>query len=310
MIGLLAGLFAVTAAVGIALLVGFAPRPAPAAPMGSVGLRAAGARAAESTRLALRRRGFALADPDQLELAGIRSQPATVLLTVALIVIGAGAFGVGLAIARPGLLSFLIPLIFVAAAAIGVRLWFERRVSGRRERFAEQLDDTLQLIASGLRAGHSLPRAIEAVSSESESPTREEFARVVNEHRLGRDLDEALLLAAERMRSPDLEWTAEAVGVHREVGGNLGEVLDHVAETIRERQQIRRQVASLSAEGRVSALVLIALPFFVALVLAFVSPGYLSMFVTTPIGLGLGLVSILLFVVGALWLRAITKVSF
>ena len=106
------------------------------------------------------------------------------------------------------------------------------------------------------------------------------------------------------MHCDDLAWTAQAVGIHREVGGNLGEVLDHVGETIQERNQIRRQVRTLSAEGRISANVLIALPLAIAGILAFVSPNYVSLFVTTPIGVVLIGISLVLFIVGTLWLRA------
>ena len=158
--------------------------------------------------------------------------------------------------------------------------------------------------------GHSLPAALDSVAAEAESPTAEEFARLLNKHRIGYDLAQAIEECADRMNCDDLAWTAQAVGIHREVGGNLGEVLDHVGETIRERNQIRRQVRTLSAEGRISANVLIALPLAIAAVLAFVSPNYISLFVTTPIGLVLIGISLVLFIIGVLWLRAIVRIKF
>lgn len=313
------GLFLIVAAVGVVLFVAFAPRPAPADdPLADAAGDAGSGRYLTGDRIAAARARLDSAtrgsgspfSVDRLELAGITARPSSVLLGVVLTVLGAGAVGVVLAALRPGVTSWILPLLAMIVAAIVLRLLYGRRVAKRRARFADQLEGTLQLVAGSLRAGHSLPRAVEAVAADSESPTREEFARVINQHRLGRDLDDALMLAARRMESPDLEWTAEAVAVHREVGGNLGEVLDHVAATIRERQQLRRQVASLSAEGRVSALVLMALPILVAIALLVVAPGYLSMFVTSPLGLGLLIVSLVLFGLGATWLRAITRVRF
>ena len=200
--------------------------------------------------------------------------------------------------------------MFAALVLLGARAVIARRVAKRRYAFAEQLDDTLQLMASGLRAGHSLPAALDAVASEAESPTAEEFARLLNKNRIGYDLAQAIEECAARMDCDDLAWTAQAVAIHREVGGNLGEVLDHVGETIRERNQIRRQVRTLSAEGRISANVLMALPLGIAAVLAVVSPDYVKVFVTTPIGMVLIGVSLVLFTIGVLWLRRITKITF
>ena len=101
----------------------------------------------------------------------------------------------------------------------------------------------MQLIAGGLRAGHGLSRTIAAVASEAEAPTSEELARVVNETRLGRNLADSLAVTAQRMRSDDFEWVAQAIAINQETGGNLAEVLDQVGKTIRERNEIRRQVA-------------------------------------------------------------------
>lgn len=247
---------------------------------------------------------------DQLELAGIKAPSTTVVLRVVIVAALALLAGVAVAVLRPSLLAWLLPIALAVFVVLGARFLLERRISKRRELFAEQLDDTLSLVASGLRAGHSLPRAMDAVSQEAESPTAEEFARILNQHRLGRDLGEALQLSATRMRSDDLAWVAQAVAIHREVGGNLSEVLDHVGETIRERSQIRRQVQTLSAEGRISANVLIALPVLIAVVLAVISPSYLTTFLTTPLGWALIAASLALFAIGVVWLRVVVEVEF
>lgn len=247
---------------------------------------------------------------DQLELAGVAAPAASVVLRVVVAAALALLAGVVVAFLRPSLFAWLLPVALVVFTVLGARFLLERRISRRRAAFADQLDDSLSLVASGLRAGHSLPRALDAVAQEAESPTAEEFARILNQHRLGRDLGEAIGLSAARMRSDDLAWVAQAVAIHREVGGNLSEVLDHVGETIRERSQIRRQVATLSAEGRMSANVLIALPMLIAVVLAIVSPSYLTVFLTTPLGWALIAAGLLLFAVGVVWLRAVVRIRF
>jgi tight adherence protein B len=267
-------------------------------------------RALDATDRTLRQRGVNGKLSEELELAGITRSPAAVTLTIAGAAVVALALGAVIAAIRGGVVVWVLPIALAALVVIVSRVIIRSRIAKRRARFAEQLDDSLQLISSGLRAGHSLVRAVDAVSQEAESPTAEEFARVVNEHRLGRDLGEALQLCAERMQSDDLAWAAQAVAVHREVGGNLSEVLDHVGETIRERSQIRRQVATLSAEGKVSANVLIGLPIAIAAVLCVVSPSYVGVFVSTPLGIGLIGVSLVLFVLGVLWLRAVVKIRF
>ena len=115
----------------------------------------------------------------------------------------------------------MVPL--AARIIVGVR-------AGRRKAaFADQLDGSLQLMASSLRAGHSLLRAMDSVAQDAPPPTSEEFARIVNETRVGRDLGEALDEVAARMGSDDFRWVAQAIAIHREVGGNLAEVLDVVA---------------------------------------------------------------------------------
>jgi tight adherence protein B len=247
---------------------------------------------------------------DQLELAGITTPSTTVVLRLVIVAALALLLGTGVALLRPSIFAWALPIGLVAFTVLGARFLLERRISKRRLAFADQLDDTLSLVASGLRAGHSLPRAMDAVSQEAESPTAEEFARILNQHRLGRDLGEAIGLSAARMQSDDLAWVSQAVAIHREVGGNLSEVLDHVGETIRERSQVRRQVATLSAEGRMSANVLIALPVLIAVVLAVISPGYLTAFLTTPLGWAMIAGGLVLFAIGIVWLRAVVRVRF
>jgi tight adherence protein B len=151
---------------------------------------------------------------------------------------------------------------------------------------------------------------VDAVSREASAPTSEEFARIVTETRVGRDLDDALADVAARTASPDFEWLAQAIAIHREVGGNLAEVLDAISTTIRERNAIRRQVKALSAEGKLSAVILMALPVCVLAFLALTNPAYLSRFTDSVIGYGMLAVCTVLMVIGGLWLKKTVTLRF
>jgi tight adherence protein B len=238
-----------------------------------------------------------------LDRAGLKMGPAEFIILV-----GAGALvalALGLLAGGP-VVGVMLAGLAVAAAVVAVTIRSDRRKAA----FAEQLDDILTLLASNLRAGHSLPQALDSLTGDIEEPASSEIIRAVTQVRVGRDLTEALSDVAERMDSDDFRWITQAIAIHRQVGGNLAEVLDTVANTIRERGQVRRQVASLSAEGRLSAYVLIALPFFVVLFLSLVNPGYLAVFTATAIGWVMLAVAVVLLVVGVFWLRATVKVEF
>jgi tight adherence protein B len=165
-------------------------------------------------------------------------------------------------------------------------------------------------MASSLRAGHSMLQALDSVAREAEEPTSEEFARIINETRLGREVNAALEETAARMGSEDFVWVTQAVAINREVGGNLAEVLDGVGNTIRERNDIRRQVKTLAAEGKLSAYVLMALPFGVTGFLSFANPEYIGKFAESLIGYILIVVSVVLLVVGGIWMRKVVQIKF
>jgi len=199
---------------------------------------------------------------------------------------------------------------FAALVPVGARMFLSMKTSRRQAAFADQLDDSLQLMASSLRAGHSVLRAIDAVSHEAASPTAEEFARIVNETRVGRDLTASLEEVARRMGSDDFVWIAQAIAIQREVGGNLAEVLDAVGHTIRERNAIRRQVKALSAEGKLSAYVLMALPFGICGFIWLTNPSYIAGFFTSPIGWAMLAMAALLLIAGGFWLKKMVSVKF
>lgn len=220
--------------------------------------------------------------------------------------------GATMAAAAAGLVvsGVIVAILAAVATPLLAKAFLKFRAGRRQAKFADQLDDSLQLMAGSLRAGHSLLRAIDAVSHEAEAPTSEEFARVMNETRLGRDLGQALEQTAARMGSDDFSWTAQAVAIHRDVGGNLAEVLDSVAHTIRERNEIRRQVKALSAEGKLSAYVLMALPFGIAGFLSFSNPEYIGKLTQGLVGYAMLAVAIILLTVGGLWLRKVVTFQF
>ena len=252
----------------------------------------------------LERRGWTRKVAGALENAGIKSSPADFLVLVAA---GAAvAAAVGMIVG-----GFLLGLLFLLAAPLVAKLLVGLMTTRRKRIFADQLDNTLQLFSGSLRAGHSLLRAVDAVARESPAPTSEELARVVDETRLGMELDDSLAQAAQRMESEDFAWVAQAIGIHREVGGDLAEVLDRVAGTIRERNQIKRQVRTLSAEGKMSAYILMALPVLIAGVLSILSPEYISQFLTSGLlGYAMILVALLMFAVGGFWMSRIVKIRF
>lgn len=238
-----------------------------------------------------------------LEQAGIALRPAELLVLT-----GAAALGtavVGLTVAPAGVALLLALLAPLAAAAV-----VSTRRTKRQAAFMNQLDESLRLMASSLRAGHSVLRALDAVSHDAESPTAEEFSRVVNETRVGRDVTEALEEVAHRTGSEDFAWVVQAIAIHREVGGNLAEVLDGVGHTIRERTQLRRQARVLSAEGRSSGVILFVLPLVVSGLLAVVAPEYMSALVSSSTGLTMLAVAAGLMAVGTVWMRTIVKVRF
>lgn len=244
----------------------------------------------------------------RLELAGVEMEPAAFTLLVICSSVVAAVLGVLLG----GLRFWSIPIggVLALLTVIGARVLLRIRTDRRRAAFAEQLDDSLGLLSGGLRAGHSILRAVDAASKDLEPPTSQEFARVVNETRIGRDLGDAFNQTADRMQSDDFRWVAQAVAITRESGGNLSDVLEQAARTIRERGQIRRQVRALSAEGRFSALILIMLPIVLFFGLLILNPGYFNQFFHSIIGILAMVVAVVLLIVGAIWMRAATKVKF
>ena len=194
---------------------------------------------------------------------------------------------------------------------LGVPLLVLRAAAGRRRKaFDRQLPDVLSTIASTLRAGHGLRPAIRAIADDGSPPASEEFSRVLGEERLGRPLDQALTGMCERIGSADLEYVATAVNVQSQVGGSLAGLFDTLSETVRERQRHARKVRALTSMGRMSAGILISLPFGLALIMTAINRAYMAPMFTTSVGhvlIGFCLVSM---TIGALILRRIVSVGY
>ena len=268
---------------------------------GPTSFNRASAAAAQRVEQLLSKRARPMAE--KLELAGLKITPTEYTMFI----IAGTIFGIAVAFLAGSLLLGIVLLVApVVAGAVTVNVLIARR----RSAFANQLDETAQMMAGSLRSGYSFNQAMTAVAKEADQPTAEEFARVVNELRLGRPMEEAMAVAASRMKNEDFVWILQAVSINREVGGNLADVLEEVSRTIRERAELRRQVATLSAEGRLSAIVLMGLPFVVGGFVAWSNPTYLKPLFETLLGILMLAVGAVLMVVGALWLRATIRIKY
>jgi len=221
--------------------------------------------------------------------------------------------GVVVASALVGLLlsggNALVVLLCVLFGSVGPWLFLSIKESRRLKAFNSQLADTLQLMSGGLSAGLSLPQSVDTVVREGAEPMAGELRRALVEQRLGVDIEDALDGVADRMQSKDFRWVVMAIRIQREIGGNLAELLNTVAATIREREYLRRQVRTLSAEGRLSAWILGGLPIAFTLYLIVTKPGYLEPMYTTTIGWVLSFAGVGLLGMGSLWLKSVVKVE-
>lgn len=259
------------------------------------------ARAGEVVERTLERQGRRQALGARLEQAGVPLRPGEYVVLV--LATATMATAVGLVLGGP-----VLGLVFGALALTGSRVALGSKSGKRRGELERQLPDLLQQLISSLRAGYGVMQAIDAASREIDEPMAGELRRLFTEVQLGRDLTESLRALAERIDGDDFEWVVQAIEINREVGGELVEVLESVAATIRARDQLRRQVKTLSAQGRLSARILLAMPFAMGMLLSVLNPGYLA-----PLfgrGLFLVVVGALLMLVGWVWTRRLVRPQF
>lgn len=209
------------------------------------------------------------------------------------------------------LMLFRLPtwltVVLVASAAIGPLLYLDVKAKQRRTRFEGQVPDTLVLMANALRAGQGFEQALRVVAEEGPDPTAHEFKRLLTQQRLGVPPDETLRTLADRMGSEAFDWVVLATSIQREVGGNLAEIYDNIANTLRERGKLRGEIRTLTAEGRLSALILVLLPFVVAAGSAVTNPPYAALLYTTRAGIIMVIASLAAMLVGFMWLRRIIR---
>jgi tight adherence protein B len=214
---------------------------------------------------------------ETLEIADIKIEPEMIIagtfaltaLTFLLIYAGTGSFWWAL---------FALGVPYIA------REWVIRTLARRRNRFAEQLPDALQVIASALRSGHSFASALAVVVDSASEPMKSEMQRVVAEEQLGIPMEQSLLVVADRMASSDVEQLALVSELQREAGGNAAEVVDRVAETVRERFDLKRMIQTLTMQGRMSRWIVSALPIGIILVLHVENPDYLHPLLSSTAG--------------------------
>ena len=222
-----------------------------------------------------------------------------------------GSLGVGAAVLASLLTGSLLvgPPAGVVAGWLGPRTFLSVRAGRRAAVFGAELPEALQLVASGLSSGYSLLQAFDSVVRLGKGPVAVEVGRALAQSRLGTPLEDALEQVADRVGSVDFGWVVMAIRVQREVGGNLADVLLQVAGTIRERAWLRRHVKALSAEGRLSGVILAALPVVIGGYLLLVRPEYVGRLVTTPLGLVMLTAGTVMLGLGMVWMNKIAKVE-
>jgi tight adherence protein B len=243
------------------------------------------------------RRGFTKTLREQLERAGLPLRPVEYIYLHLVVVFGLSL--IALLLTGNGLLAIIIALVTIFVPIF----WLQSRVDQRRRHFDDQLPEILNLLAGSLRVGWGMQQAIGLVTEQMAPPASVEFKRVLTEARLGLSVEEALEKMADRLGSEEFRWVVTAINIQREVGGNLAEVLDIVAQTMRARAELRRHIKALTAEGRLSGIILLALPFVELLVLLTVNPTYMAGMFSHPLGWTIALVGVVLMIVGTIWLR-------
>jgi tight adherence protein B len=225
-------------------------------------------------------------------------------------------FGIGLMLGVVGAtVSWLAGVKFYFAPLLGMIMfvvpfaWLLAKRRMRLKAFAAQLSDALELVARALRAGHSLAAGMHVVAEEMPSPIAEEFGRVYEEQNLGITVEDALKGMCDRVPNLDLRFFVTAVLIQRQTGGDLAEILDKIGYVIRERFRILGQVKALTAEGRLSGIILIALPFGLFLMMLHIKPDYIEKLWTHELGIKMSVFALIAQVVGALVIKKIVNIK-
>lgn len=254
------------------------PQPVPGAAggAGGVGDLIAQSQALASLNRAVEGRDFWANIARDIARADLHLKPSEFLTIWAGSIVGVPIFMFLLSVFLPALRSPIALLLGIVIGFFIPRFWLARRRNGRLGAFNKQLPDTITLVANALRAGSSFLQAIELVVRETRPPISIEFARVIREVNLGLPFDQALENMVRRVRSDDLELMATAIAIQHQVGGNLAEILDSIAYTIRERIRIKGEIRTLTAQQRLSGYVVAGLPIGLAAFLFVAAPGFME----------------------------------
>ncbi|MDH4144279.1 MAG: type II secretion system F family protein [Acidimicrobiia bacterium] len=240
----------------------------------------------------------------RLEMGGSKMKASEWIVMVAIVTFVVLLVGITL-------VHWLIGIVAAGMTVAIANFLLTRKVDKRQKVFGQQLGEALGLLSGGLRAGLSLQQALNLVATEAPAPSGDEYRRVLAENRLGRDMTDALYAMANRIGSEDFEWVVGAIDINRQAGGDLSKILDRVGETIRARERVRGQVRALSAEGRLSGMVMGALPPGVMVIVSVMNPEYLDGFTKTgPTGWALLVVALFLLLCGIFWLKKLTKFTY
>ncbi len=215
----------------------------------------------------------------------------------------------GVLLLHGGAVTLLGTVLGAVLGNVAPVLFLKFAAKRRAKKFERQLPDVLTLVASSLSTGFSLLQAVDAVSRDTADPSAKEFSRALAETRIGAEIADSLDRIADRMDSTNLRWTSMAIRIQRQVGGNLAETLRTTATTLRDRESLQRHVRGLSAEGRLSAYILIALPIGLFFYMMMTNRPYISLLWSSFIGfamLGAACVSL---VIGVLWMQRVVKVE-
>lgn len=207
-----------------------------------------------------------------------------------------------------GVKLYLAPILGVVMLLVPF-VWLLTKRAMRLRTFAAQLPDALELVARALRAGHSLAAGMHVVAEEMPSPIADEFLRVYEEQNLGIPIDEALKAMCDRVPNLDLRFFVTSVLIQRQTGGDLAEILDKIGYVIRERFRILGQVKALTAEGRLSGVILIALPFGLFLIMLHIKPEYVEKLWTHELGIKMSVFALIMQLLGAVVIRKIVNIK-
>lgn len=214
----------------------------------------------------------------KMQQAGIPLLGSEFFVLLTMVIVSAGTFGLMLTVALGYALCISV------LAGLSSLFYVNIRISRRQQDFSNQLGDALAMLANSMRSGFSFLQAMDLIAGEMKPPLSVEFFKTLAEIRLGTDVDTALLNMGKRMKSTDLDLVITAVLIQRQVGGNLAHILNTIAATINERIKMKREIKTLTAQGRLSGWILGLLPAAVALLAVIVDPGYMRPFIDEPIG--------------------------